>query len=251
MCTFVLPVSDGVQEGAGVSHSRSASVSSWDAKDDGELLRDDDGQASVCSKFRLRSGRVLDTRTRSFSHSSAARRSTFLYLRQKGRGYFLRTLQASAFLLLHLMFTAARSPGAHACDGRERERRWREKDGKSRTDEESWMSTNSRTESEKTCSRGLVQHASLRPPLIRSTSPVSSLPYQTWTVNSTQPEQRFVALNQPSLSFSLSVTPPLSHRATNVWRFCSGFISIGPLQSAEESCVIIWVLECVCVCVCD
>lgn len=70
---------------AGVSASRSASVSSWEAKEDGVLLRDDDGQASVCSKVRLRSGRVLDTRTRSLSYSSAARRSTFLYLKERER----------------------------------------------------------------------------------------------------------------------------------------------------------------------
>lgn len=47
------------------------------------LLRDDEGQASEGSKVRLRSGRVLETRTRSFSNSSAARRSTFLYLGRK------------------------------------------------------------------------------------------------------------------------------------------------------------------------
>lgn len=49
------------------------------------LLRDDDGQASVCSKVRLRSGRVLEARTHSFSYSSAARRSTFLYLKERER----------------------------------------------------------------------------------------------------------------------------------------------------------------------
>ncbi len=47
------------------------------------LLRDDEGQASEGSKVRLRSGRVLDTRTRSLSYSSAARRSTFLYLKER------------------------------------------------------------------------------------------------------------------------------------------------------------------------
>lgn len=67
----------------GVSASRSASASSWEAKEDGVLLRDDEGQASEGSKVRLRSGRALDTRTRSRSYSSAATRSTFLYL--KGR----------------------------------------------------------------------------------------------------------------------------------------------------------------------
>lgn len=64
----------------GVSVSSSASASSWEAKEDGVLLRDEEGQASEGSKVRLRSGRVLETRTRSFSYSSAARRSTFLYL---------------------------------------------------------------------------------------------------------------------------------------------------------------------------
>lgn len=64
----------------GVSALTSVSVSSWEAKDDGVLLRDDDGQASAGSKERSRSGRVLAVRTRSFSYSSAARRSTFLYL---------------------------------------------------------------------------------------------------------------------------------------------------------------------------
>lgn len=80
--SVVLPVSAGVKGMAGVPASRSASLSSWEAKEDGVLLRDDDGQASVGSKVRLRSGRVLDGRTRSFSYSSAARRSTFLYLRE-------------------------------------------------------------------------------------------------------------------------------------------------------------------------
>lgn len=36
------------------------------------------------------------------------------------------------------------------------------------------------------------------------------------------------------LSLSLFITPPLSHRTTNVWSFCSGFISISPLQRSEE-----------------
>lgn len=67
---------------AGASASRSASVSSWEAKEDGVLLRDDEGQASEGVKVKLRSGRVLETRTRSFSYSSAARRSTFLYLKE-------------------------------------------------------------------------------------------------------------------------------------------------------------------------
>lgn len=58
-------------------------MSSWEANEDGVLLRDDEGQASEGSKFRLRSGRVLDTRTRSRSNSSAARRSTFLYLKER------------------------------------------------------------------------------------------------------------------------------------------------------------------------
>lgn len=70
---------------AGVPASRSASLSSWEAKEDGVLLREDDGQASAGSKFRLRSGRVLDARTRSLSYSSAARRSTFLYLKVRVR----------------------------------------------------------------------------------------------------------------------------------------------------------------------
>lgn len=68
---------------AGVPDSRSASASSWEANEDGVLLRDDEGQASEGSKFRLKSGRVLDTRTRSRSNSSAARRSTFLYLEER------------------------------------------------------------------------------------------------------------------------------------------------------------------------
>lgn len=76
--------------------SRSASLSSWEAKEDGVLLRDDDGQASVGSKVRLRSGRVLDARTRSFSYSSAARRSTFLYLKDRVRGNEASVLPFSA-----------------------------------------------------------------------------------------------------------------------------------------------------------
>lgn len=146
-----------------MSHSRSASVSSWDAKDDGVLLRDDDGQASVCSKFRLRSWRVLDTRARSFSYSSAARRSTFLYLRQRGIGHARRHRSCCCVSCLPLLDN-------HACNRTGTERRWRGKDDESRTDEESW---NSGTESEKTCSRGLVQHASFRPLLLLSTSPFS------------------------------------------------------------------------------
>lgn len=47
------------------------------------LLRDDEGQASEGSKVSLRSGRVLDTRTWSLSYSSAANRSTFLYLEER------------------------------------------------------------------------------------------------------------------------------------------------------------------------
>ncbi len=70
---------------AGVPDSRSASASSWEAKEDGVLLRDDEGQASEGSKVRLRSGRALDTRTCSLSYSSAARRSTFLYLKERER----------------------------------------------------------------------------------------------------------------------------------------------------------------------
>lgn len=83
--SVVLPVSADVKGMAGVPASRSASLSSWEAKEDGVLLRDDDGQASVGSKVRLRSGRVLDARTRSLSYSSAARRSTFLYLKDRVR----------------------------------------------------------------------------------------------------------------------------------------------------------------------
>lgn len=70
---------------AGVLASGSASASSWEAKEDGVLLRDDEGQASKGSKVKLRSGRVLDTLTCSLSYSSAARRSTFLYLKERDR----------------------------------------------------------------------------------------------------------------------------------------------------------------------
>lgn len=54
----ILPVSGGVQGTAvGVSASSSASASSWEAKEDGVLLRDDDGgQASEGSKFRSTAG---------------------------------------------------------------------------------------------------------------------------------------------------------------------------------------------------
>lgn len=79
----ILPVSDGVQgTSVGVSASSSASASSCEAKEDGVLLRDDDGgQASEGSKFRSTAGWFLDTLARSLSYSSAARRSTFLYLK--------------------------------------------------------------------------------------------------------------------------------------------------------------------------
>lgn len=97
---------------------------------------------------------------------------------ERQRIHLLRPLKASAspFLLLHLMFTAAPSPAAHARDDRATERGWRGKDGKSRTDAESWMS---RTESEKNLFKRAFQHASFRPPQLRSTSPFSFLPYQT------------------------------------------------------------------------
>lgn len=79
-----LPASQGVKAAAAAevsALSSAASPSSWEAKDDGVLLREDDGHASSAgSKERSRSGRVLDVRTRSLSYSSAACRSTFLYL---------------------------------------------------------------------------------------------------------------------------------------------------------------------------
>lgn len=108
-----------------------------------------------------------------------------------------RALEASAapFLLPQLITSGSRM---------RRQGMQRRKDGESRTDEESWASA-SRSESVKTCSRGLVQRASFRPSLLRSASPFSLLPYQTSTVSWKQPEQRFVALNQPPLSLS----PPL------------------------------------------
>lgn len=86
-----LPASQGVKAAPEVSAlSSAASVSSCEAKDDGVLLLEDDGHASSAgSKERSRSGRVLDVRTRSLSYSSAARRSTFLYLTD-GEGFVVK-----------------------------------------------------------------------------------------------------------------------------------------------------------------
>lgn len=77
-----LPASDGAYGMVGVSASISASASSCEAKEEGVLLRDDEGHVSEGSVVGSRSAWVLDTRLRSFSYSSAAIRSTFLYLRQ-------------------------------------------------------------------------------------------------------------------------------------------------------------------------
>ncbi|TNN86069.1 hypothetical protein EYF80_003486 [Liparis tanakae] len=107
---FSLCCQNGVAGVAGASASRSASASSWEAKEDGVLLRDDDeGQASAGSKVRLRSGRVLGTRTCSRSYSSAARRSTFLYLREAKReletthllSFFVSSAALRSLLSLH------------------------------------------------------------------------------------------------------------------------------------------------------
>lgn len=96
---------------AGVSVSSSASASSWEAKEDGVLLRDDEGQASEGSRVRLRSGRVLETRTRSFSYSSAARRSTFLYLGGKKEEDQRRKEAKTESETMHLLSCAVLSTG--------------------------------------------------------------------------------------------------------------------------------------------
>lgn len=234
----VLPVSEGVKVATGVSALMSASVSSWEAKDDGVLLRDDDGQASAGSKERLRSGRVLAVRTRSFSYSSAARRSTFLYLEEseiEGGLDWKKEIYKNLWqmdLWVFARWILLNESSKRSLRGRDDVKK-------------SWMALGE--EVNVNLAAGLEVNQKKKPASRRasiSSPPLALLcsstpaPLPTKLSPSTsQPEKRFRALNQPPLTLSLfrSPTPPLSHRAMNVWRFCSKFICIRPLQRCEET----------------
>lgn len=194
--SVVLPVSVCVYSASGVSASRSASVSSCETKEDGLLLRDDEGQDSEGVKFRLRSGRVLETRTRSFPYSSAARRSKFLYLMERGEG------------ILHL-------PHTYTSLKSQKDRRRRRL---------IWL-LEGRNESWNLSKMYYSPPASFLSSILQSSLPL--LNFQPVDLN------KLYATNSTSpLPFFHSLAPPLSHRTMNVWSFCLDFISIR-LQSRE------------------